>query len=39
VRDGAGPKFIMRGYKARLTDEQMWSVVNYLRSINAKGAH
>jgi mono/diheme cytochrome c family protein len=39
VRDGAGPKFIMRGYKARMTDEQMWSVVVYLRSLNAKGTH
>jgi mono/diheme cytochrome c family protein len=39
VRDGAGPKFIMRGYKARMTDQELWSIVNYLRSISAKGAH
>ena len=38
LRDGAGPKFIMRGYKARMTDEEMWSIVNYLRSISTKGA-
>jgi mono/diheme cytochrome c family protein len=38
VRDGAGPKFIMKGYKARLTEEEMWSIVNYLRSINTKAA-
>ena len=39
LRDGAGPKFIMRGYKARMTDKELWSIVNYLRSISAKGAH
>jgi hypothetical protein len=39
LRDGAGPKFVMRGYKARMTDEEMWSVVNFLRSLGAAGAH
>jgi mono/diheme cytochrome c family protein len=39
LRDGAGPKFIMRGYKSRMTDQEMWSIVNYLRSLNPKGAH
>jgi mono/diheme cytochrome c family protein len=39
LRDGAGPKFIMKGYKARMTDQDMWSIVNYLRSINTKAAH
>jgi mono/diheme cytochrome c family protein len=38
VRDGAGPKFIMKGYKARMTEEEMWSIVNYLRSLGAKGS-
>lgn len=37
LRDGAGPKFIMRGYKARLTDVELWSIVNYLRSIGPAG--
>jgi mono/diheme cytochrome c family protein len=38
LRDGAGPKFIMRGYKARMTEEEMWNIVNYVRSLGA-GAH
>jgi cytochrome c1 len=29
----------MRGYKARLTDQEMWNIVNYLRSLGATGAH
>jgi mono/diheme cytochrome c family protein len=39
LRDGAGPKFVMKGYKARMTDQEMWSIVNYLRSIKTKAAH
>jgi mono/diheme cytochrome c family protein len=39
LRDGAGPKFIMRGYKSRMTEQELWSIVNYLRSINVKAAH
>src|SRR5882757_6334353 len=27
IRDGAGPKFVMHGYKSRLTDQDMWSIV------------
>ncbi len=34
IRDGAGPKFDMKGYKGKLTDEQTWQVVNYLRSLH-----
>jgi mono/diheme cytochrome c family protein len=36
IRDGAGPKFEMKGYKGKLTDTDMWNVVNYLRSIGSK---
>ena len=36
IRDGAGPKFDMKGYKGKLTETDMWNVVNYLRSIGAK---
>ena len=36
IRDGAGPKFDMKGYKGKLTDTEIWSVVNYLRSIGTK---
>jgi mono/diheme cytochrome c family protein len=34
IRDGAAPKFDMKAYKGKLTDEQMWSIVNYLRSLH-----
>src|SRR5205085_12304192 len=33
LRDGAGPDFKMRGYKGRIPDQDMWNVVNYLRSL------
>jgi len=36
IRDGAGPKFDMKGFKARLMDRDMWNTVNYLRSLNPK---
>jgi mono/diheme cytochrome c family protein len=36
IRDGAGPKFDMKGYKAKLTETDIWNVVNYLRSIGTK---
>ncbi len=37
LRDGAGPKFDMKGYKGKLPDQELWNVVNYLRSISALG--
>jgi mono/diheme cytochrome c family protein len=36
VRDGAGPEFKMKGYKGRLADNDIWNIVNYLRSIGPK---
>jgi len=36
VRDGAGPEFKMKGYKGRMSDTDMWNVVNYLRSVGPK---
>lgn len=35
IREGAGPKFEMKGNKA-LKDEDIWNIVNYLRSIQVK---
>lgn len=37
IRDGAGPKSVMKGYKGKFTDEEIWHIVNYVRSL-AKGA-
>ena len=36
LRDGAGPKFEMKGFKGRMTDQEMWHVVNFIRSIAKK---
>jgi mono/diheme cytochrome c family protein len=36
IREGAGPKFDMKGYKSKMTETDTWNVVNYLRSLQAK---
>ena len=36
LQNGAGPAFLMKGYKGRMTDTDMWNVVNFLRSIGPK---
>jgi mono/diheme cytochrome c family protein len=36
LRDGAGPDFKMKGYKGRMTEPDMWNVINYLRSLAPK---
>ena len=37
LRHGAGPKFEMKPLPAKLTDQDLWNVVHYLRSLGAKG--
>jgi putative copper resistance protein D len=36
IRDGAGPKFDMKGYKGKISETDMWNVVNFLRSVGTK---
>jgi mono/diheme cytochrome c family protein len=36
IKEGAGPKFDMKGFKSKMTEPEIWNVVNYLRSIQAK---
>jgi mono/diheme cytochrome c family protein len=36
IQNGAGPKFDMKGYKSKLTDTDMWNIVNFLRSLGPK---
>jgi mono/diheme cytochrome c family protein len=36
IRDGAGPKFDMKGNKNKMTETEMWNIVNYLRSIGTR---
>src|ERR1700759_5099209 len=30
IQNGAGPKFDMKGYKSKMTDTDIWNIVNYL---------
>jgi mono/diheme cytochrome c family protein len=36
ISNGAGPKFDMKGYKSKMTETEIWNVVNYVRSLQAK---
>ena len=38
IRTGVGPKFDMKGFRSRLTTEEMWSLVHYLRSLRASSS-
>ena len=33
IKDGIGPEFNMTPFKDRLKDEEIWNVVNYVRSL------
>ena len=33
IREGAGPKFDMKGYKSKMSETDIWNVVNYVRSL------
>ena len=37
IHEGIGPKFDMKSWKSRMTDVEIWSIVNYLRSIAKPG--
>ena len=36
IRDGIGPDFNMPGFKGRLSDAEIWSVVTYVKSLGVK---
>jgi mono/diheme cytochrome c family protein len=36
VRDGAGPKSEMKSFSKKLSEKQMWDVVNYVRTLGPK---
>ena len=36
IRDGAGPHQEMKPFKGKMQEQEMWNVVNYLRSIGSK---
>jgi mono/diheme cytochrome c family protein len=33
IREGAGPKFDMKGFKSKISETDMWNIVNYVRSL------
>ena len=36
IRDGIGPDFNMPGFKGRLSDTEIWTVVSYVRSLGPR---
>jgi mono/diheme cytochrome c family protein len=36
IRDGVGPDFHMPQFKGKLTDEEMWHVVNYIGTLKTE---
>ncbi len=38
IANGAGPDFKMKGVKARISDTDIWHLVNYVRSLGSKTA-
>jgi mono/diheme cytochrome c family protein len=36
IRDGVGPEYVMGPYKDRLTENDIWNVINYIRSLAKK---
>ena len=36
IQNGAAPEMKMKGLKGRMSDNDMWNVVNYLRSVGPK---
>jgi mono/diheme cytochrome c family protein len=38
IANGAGPEFKMKGVKGRVSDTEIWHIVNYVRSLGPKNA-
>jgi mono/diheme cytochrome c family protein len=38
IKDGIGPKFDMKGFNSKLTPQEMWNIVNYVRSLGSTAA-
>jgi mono/diheme cytochrome c family protein len=36
IREGAGPQFVMKGFKSTLSEKDVWNLVNYIRTLQAK---
>lgn len=35
IQEGAGPEFKMKGFKGKLSDQDTWHVVNYVKSLSS----
>lgn len=33
LQNGTPPNFVMKGYKGKVPDQELWNIVNYLRSL------
>ena len=33
IKEGAGQKSVMKPFKSKMTDQEIWNVVNYIRSL------
>ena len=38
IANGAGPEFKMKGVKGRVSDTDIWNILNYVRSLGPKNA-
>ena len=36
IMEGAGPKFEMKGLKGKISDREVWQIINFLRSLGPK---
>lgn len=36
IQEGAGPDYKMKGFKGRLSEQDTWHVVNFIRSLSGK---
>ena len=36
IKDGIGPEMKMKSFKAKIDDQNIWNVVNYIRSLSPK---
>ena len=38
IAEGAPPKFVMKGFKSRMSATEIWNVVNFIQSLHPKAA-
>ena len=38
ISEGIPPKFVMKGFKGKLTPQELWNVINYIQSLQPRAA-